>query len=285
MTHALHIRTLGLGLIVSTTMHAQAPPNPSAATFEKSCYGCHSIGGGDKQGPDLKGVGTRRTRAWLATFVASPSTMNAAGDPIATDLFRRFSSQVMPDQALSSEQIESMIDFIDGVSASGQQFVPAGAKLARPVRLGDAALGLRLFTGQNALTNGGPACISCHSIAAIGSLGGGTLGPDLTTLNLRFPDPAVISMLQNPNFPTMNPVFGTRKLTPEEIVQLFALFQSEAARESHTPVMSSVGVLGGQSRFIIAGGIGMLIGLGTINLLWRRRFTGVRDQLVRSMKS
>lgn len=285
-----HVQRLNLvfasALLLSMSvvrLSAQAP-NPAATLFEKSCYSCHSIGGGDKQGPDLKGVGTRRTRDWIKKFVPAPAAMKASGDAIAADLFKRFSPQVMPDQTLAPDQIEQLIAFIDEVSASGRQFIPAGAKLARAVTPRDAALGMRLFNGADKLTNGGPACITCHSVARVGTLGGGTLGPDLTLLNVRFPDPAVISLLQNPNLPTMISVFGTQALTPEEIVRLFALFQSEAAVASHSQILPTGGWIAPGSLFIIYGAVGMLIGLGTIQLLWRRRLSGVREHLIRRTK-
>jgi cytochrome c2 len=274
-------------LVMAPAARAQgaAPaPKPGATTFEKSCYSCHSIGGGDKQGPDLKGVTARRTREWIKKFIPSPATAKSTGDPTAVDLFRRFSPQVMPDQPLSPEQIEEVLQFIEEVSASGQPFVPAGAKLARAVRPTDAALGERLFTGEDRLTNGGPPCISCHSIEGVGSLGGGTLGPDLTTLNVRFADPEVIGLLQNPNFPTMRPVFASSRLTDEEIVRLFALFQREAARVSHAPLAASAGGLGVPARFVLIGGGAMLVGIGAMNLFWRRRLAGIRERLVRRMK-
>jgi mono/diheme cytochrome c family protein len=277
-----------LAIVSSLTLveaHAQAPPSAAATTFEKSCYSCHSIGGGDKMGPDLKALSARRSREWVLRFVASPSAVKNSGDAAAVDLFKRYSPNVMPDQPLAPEQINAVIDLIDEVSASGTQFIPAGAKLARAVRPGDADRGMRLFTGETKLANGGPACISCHSIAGVGALGGGTLGPDLTTLNVRLTDPALIAAMQNPNFPTMVPVFANRALTGEEIVQLFALFQREAANASHDPARGAQSGLGEQSRFIIVGGVGMLIGLGTINLLWRRRLHGVREHLVRRKQS
>lgn len=271
-------------LVAPTAPAAAQAPRPGATTFEKSCYSCHSIGGGDKQGPDLKGVTTRRTHDWLRGFITSPAGMKAKGDPIAADLFKRYSPQVMPDQSLSPEQIEELLGFIDETGASGQPFVPAGAKLARAVTPKDAELGRRLFTGEDALAGGGPACISCHAIDAAGVLGGGTLGPDLTTLNVRFRDPEVIGLLQNPNFPTMRPLFAAGKLTDEEIVKLFALFQREGARVSHAPVATAGGGLGVSSRFLIAGAVGMLLGIAAIDRIWRRRLAGVREHLVRRKK-
>lgn len=285
--------TLLVALTPSTSLWSQAPtpaaapvaaPRPGATTFEKGCYSCHSIGGGDKQGPDLKGLTTRRSHDWIRRFIASPSAVKATGDAAAADLFRRFAPVVMPDQALSPDQIEELIGFIDEISASGQPFVPAGAKLARAVRPADADLGMRLFTGEDRLANGGVACVSCHAIEGAGVLGGGTLGPDLTALNVRFADPEVIGLLQNPNLPTMRPLFAAGKLTDEEIVRLFALFQREGARVSHAPVQTAGGGLGGGTRFVIAGGVVMLGVLIAMDRIWRRRLAGVREHLVRRAK-
>jgi hypothetical protein len=47
------------------------------ALFGTKCYSCHNIGSGDKTGPDLKGVTTRRTKPWLQEFVNTPAAMNA----------------------------------------------------------------------------------------------------------------------------------------------------------------------------------------------------------------
>ena len=44
---------------------------------------------------------------------------------------------------------------------------------------GNDEAGKKLFTGETSFANGGPACMSCHN-AGVGTLGGGSLGPDLT---------------------------------------------------------------------------------------------------------
>src|SRR5207247_4020711 len=55
--------------------------------FQSQCSVCHSIGQGDKMGPDLAGVTARRDRAWLVRYITAPDKMLAEGDPIATALF------------------------------------------------------------------------------------------------------------------------------------------------------------------------------------------------------
>src|ERR1041384_7571494 len=207
-----------VSLVISSAQTQQAP-SPAATLFEKSCYSCHNIGAGDKKGPDLKGVSSRRSREWLQRYIATPATLNRNGDPDAVALFKKFAPEVMPDQAIT-------IALIDDLSKKNEAFVPAGAKLARPIVPSDIDAGHALFTGSTRLTGQGTACISCHNVNGVGRLGGGTLGPDLTAVNTKYKDNELIGILQNPNFPTMKSVFGTRPLNDEEIVQLFAYFQN-----------------------------------------------------------
>lgn len=267
------------GIAFSLAVAAQAQSAAGEALFESKCYSCHNIGSGDKQGPDLKGVTTRRTKDWLHEFINTPATVNARGDPAARELFSRFPSTVMPDQALTAEQIDSILALITDLTNKNQVFVPAGAKLSRAIVPADVNGGWQFFIGRAQLQNGGAACISCHSIKGVGMFGGGTLGPNLTGVNIKYRDPELISILQNPNFPTMLTVFGTHRLNEEEIVQLFALFQSAKLANPMPP--NQAGVITLDPRFFVIGVATMLLALALLNLAWRKRLRGVREELVR----
>ena len=260
-----------------TSAQTQAP-SPAATLFEKSCYSCHNIGGGDKKGPDLKGVTTRRTREWLHQYIASPASMNRNGDPDAVALFKKFAPEVMPDQAIAPEQIDAVLALIDDLSKKNETFVPAGAKLARPIVPSDIDAGLQLFTGRVALNGEGTACISCHNVNGVGRLGGGTLGPDLTAVNTKYKDPELIGILQNPNFPTMKSVFGTRPLADEEIVQLFAYFQN--AQLTQPAAQVNPGVVRLDPWFVVVGFLLALLSMWSFSVIWRNRLQGVREPLV-----
>jgi mono/diheme cytochrome c family protein len=253
-----------------------------SALFEKSCYSCHNIGSGDKKGPDLKGVTTRRSKDWLHEYIGTPAALNRKGDAAATELFKKYSPEVMPDQALSQDQTDSILALIDELTKKNEVFVPAGAKLSRPIGPGDIDAGLQLFTGRRALGGGGTACISCHSTSGVGSLGGGTLGPDLTTANVKYRDPELISILQNPSFPTMKSVFGTRPLTEEEIVQVFAYLQN--AKAAGQAASAPPGLI--LEPWFVAIGFGLAcLGISGLNLVWRKRLRGKREELVRRNRS
>lgn len=42
--------------------------------FASKCSACHTIGKGDKLGPDLAGVSARRERAWIARYTAQATS-------------------------------------------------------------------------------------------------------------------------------------------------------------------------------------------------------------------
>jgi mono/diheme cytochrome c family protein len=270
------------GLIDTTRAQTAAQPagapSPAATLFEKSCYSCHNIGGGDKKGPDLKGVSSRRTREWLRQYIPAPAAMNRSGDPDAISLFKKFAPEVMPDQAITPDQIESLLALIDDLSKKNETFVPAGARLSRAIVPSDIDGGLDLFTGRVALSRQGTACISCHNVNGVGALGGGTLGPDLTGVNTRYKDPELIGILQNPNFPTMKSVFATKPLSDEEIVQLFAYFQNARLTQPSAQVSPAAAPL--DPWFIVTGFALALFSLWAFNVIWRNRLRDVREPLV-----
>ncbi|HUE80647.1 MAG TPA: cytochrome c [Pyrinomonadaceae bacterium] len=273
-------RIAAASILFVTTVGAQAQSAADgSALFSSKCYSCHNIGGGDKQGPDLQGVTTHRTKDWLHEFILRPAAMNSRGDAAARELFRRFSPQVMPDQVLTQAEMNLLLTLIEELSRSGKMFIPEGARLSREIVPSDVNAGLALFTGRASLSAGGTSCMSCHGISGAGVFGGGTLGPDLTAANVRYRDPELIAILQNPNFPTMNSVFNGRPLNDEEIVQLFALFQS--ARQGTVASQTQTGVARIEPRFLLTGVIGLVLALVGMNLIWRKRLRGVREELVR----
>lgn len=278
------------GLIISLALlsvslsltRARAQSSEGAAIFEKSCYSCHNIGGGDKKGPDLKGVTLRQTREWLREFIQSPTAMNRKGDEAATLLFSKYSPEVMPDQSLSSDQIDAILALIDDLSRKNETFVPAGARLSRAIIPSDVDGGYRLFTGRAKLSGGGAACISCHNVNGVGRLGGGTLGPDLTAVSTKYKEPELISILQNPNFPTMKSVFAMRPLTDEEIVQLIAFAHN--AKLANPAAQSQPGLARLDLWFLIIGAAALLVALVGMDRIWKNRLRGVREAIVRRAK-
>jgi mono/diheme cytochrome c family protein len=260
------------GAPASLAQGAAPAARGAAAMFEKQCYSCHNIGGADKKGPDLMNLLKQRDRAWLHRFIESPVTARDSGDPEAAKLFKKYAPEEMPDQMLSPEQIDQILDLIEKHSKTKKPFIPTSGRLARRPTPQDIPAGMRLFTGETKLNKGGPPCISCHTVSRIGTLGGGALGPDLTNLNRRYNEIELASMLKAPAFPTMSKLFADHTLTNEEVVKLYAYLQSVRTRP---PDLREAGM-----RYVSGSTAGVLLLLGAMSFLWRGRLRGVRQSIV-----
>jgi len=101
--------------------YAEARPlvlDPGEYFFQSQCSVCHTIGQGDKMGPDLLGVTARRDRAWLARYITAPDRMLADGDPIALALFEKYQYARMPNLRLSSDEVAAVLSYVEGRGAA-----------------------------------------------------------------------------------------------------------------------------------------------------------------------
>jgi protein SCO1/2 len=81
--------------------------------FGTKCAACHTIGRGDRVGPDLLGVAHARDRAWLARYIQKPDEVLAGGDAIAKALFTAYKGVRMPNLSLSEAEAKALIGFLD----------------------------------------------------------------------------------------------------------------------------------------------------------------------------
>jgi protein SCO1/2 len=101
----------------------KTPPGEGAADrgeylFRTRCAACHTIGGGDRLGPDLLGVAEVRDKSWLNHYVASPDEVLASGDRLATGLFDRFRNVRMPNLRLGEADVDALIGFLEAQSVA-----------------------------------------------------------------------------------------------------------------------------------------------------------------------
>ncbi|MEQ1697442.1 MAG: SCO family protein [Hyphomicrobiaceae bacterium] len=89
---------------------------PGEVLFTKACASCHTIGNGDKVGPDLLDVAARRPKDWLISFISRPDRMFAKGDPIALALMDKFPNVNMPNLGLSESDAADVLAFIEAQS-------------------------------------------------------------------------------------------------------------------------------------------------------------------------
>ena len=254
---------------------APAGAQDAAQFFRQNCTSCHTIGGGRLVGPDLKNVTARRDRAALATFVLGPATAIASGDPYLVQLQQDARGVVMPTiPGLDATLVGKLLDMIDAESALPKsQF--AGVQISeRPFTQTDVDLGRAIFRGGQRLSGGGPACMSCHTVRGLGGLGGGQLGPDLTRVYERLQGrKGLATWLNAPATPTMQGVFGQRRIADTEILPLVAFFES-AARQGGQD--NRAGLL----SFVLLGLGFAAAGIVGLDSAWRTRFRSVRRALV-----
>lgn len=86
--------------------------------FATHCAACHTIGDGDRVGPDLKGVASIRPHDWLAQFIKRPDQMIDAKDPVATTLMAKYKNVRMPNVALGDSDVQEVINYIQARSSS-----------------------------------------------------------------------------------------------------------------------------------------------------------------------
>jgi mono/diheme cytochrome c family protein len=258
-------------LALTAPLLAQDP----AAYFKQNCMSCHTVGGGRLTGPDLKDVTQRRDHQWLVNWLQNPKAVLDGGDPYAQKLLQDSRGVVMPTVAGMNPQLAAqLVDLLDAESKLPRsQF--AGVQISdRPFTPQDVALGMALFTGERRLANGGPPCISCHTMKGMTGLHGGRLGPDLTLVYERLQGRKGLgAWLSAPASPTMAPVFKTTAISGDEIFALTALFANEAQNRGTDDQTALL-------NFFLLGLGGAVIGLVSFDRIWKRRLTGVRRQIV-----
>jgi mono/diheme cytochrome c family protein len=259
-------------LLTPDTSEAQE----AATTFRQNCISCHTIGGGRLVGPDLKNVEERQSRAWLLDFIMDPRGVLASGDTYALNLKDAAGGVIMPPVVgLTRERAEAILDLILAESVlEASQF--AGLDIGdEPFSEADIERGKQIFRGDVHLTNGGPACLSCHTVEGVAALGGGRLGPDLTKVYERLQGRKnLASWLLAPATETMQPIYAKASLTNEEILPLVAYLEAEARIGKEDTTTSQV-------IFLLLGLAGAVLGFVAADAAWSGRLRGVRRPLVR----
>ena len=243
---------------------------------DKTCSACHSIGKGPLVGPDLKGVTTRRPHDWLEQWITAPDAVLAKKDPYAEKLLHEFHDVQMPNLGLSKTDVDNILAYLETTASGGaaESAAPATEAAAAPAPKGNADLGKELFTGVVRYQNGGPPCMACHSTGGIGALGGGALGPDLTTVAQRFGGPAALDgFIAGLPTPTMKAVWSQHPLTPEERANVVAFLAGQAGLATRTAADAW--------QLIGLTVLGVLILLGLAGFIWQNRLKyGVRRPMM-----
>ena len=252
---------LGLLLTCGALVLFSSPASAQSGEelFKKTCAACHTIGEGNRVGPDLKGVTERRSEEWLIKFIKSSQTMINEGDPVAVKLFNEFNKTPMPDAPHTDAEIKEILAFIKGGATS------SGAAMAVEATPEAIALGGDIFQGVKRLKNGGAACNSCHHVKNDAVIGGGVLAKDLTTVFSAMGAPGVEAVLGSPPFPVMAAAYKDNPITKEEAAALIAFLQ-HADKQHAFQQPRDYGM-----NLVASGSGGFVVLMVLYGVLWRRR--------------
>jgi mono/diheme cytochrome c family protein len=260
-------------------LHGVALAQEVPQYFRQNCSSCHTIGGGRLTGPDLKGVLERKDRPWLSRFIQNPKALIDSGDPYAVQLQQEARGVVMPTvSGMSPERAEALLDLIEAESKlEKSQFM--GLQIPdTPFSAADIAKGENLFLGHVAFKNAGPACVSCHTTIGLPGLSGGRLAPDLSKVFERLEGrKGLASWLVAPPTTTMQPVFKDHPMEPDEVLALVA-FLENTARQGGEDVSPA------RMNFFLLGLGGTAVALVGFDLAWKRRFRGVRREMIAAQR-
>jgi len=252
-----------------------AATDPVIELYVSKCSSCHSVGSGDRVGPDLADVGSRRERAWLERMIQTPSSM-LASDADARQLLTRYGNIKMPDQGLTDDQVAGLIDLITRCSLEPCTLSGTFVPVTEATEF-DIALGEELFFGHEPLLNGAVPCLSCHTVQGTKSLiPGGTLAMDLTHTYARLGDEGLDAALKSPAFLLMNKIYSDHPLDATEAFALRA-FLHEANRVEPEPTRAA--------SLPLFGILGAGLVLAILNAFWARRLRGVRQPLTQRART
>jgi protein SCO1 len=89
-----------------------------AYLFRTRCRSCHTLGDGDRLGPDLAGVTSARPRAWLHRWIREPDRMIAERDPTAVALMTRYRNVPMPALGLNEAEADAILEYLERSDAA-----------------------------------------------------------------------------------------------------------------------------------------------------------------------
>lgn len=243
--------------------------------FGNTCAGCHGVDASGGMGPSLKSN----------TFVRS----NSESDLVAFVTKGRPGTAMPPkggNSSLTTEDLEAIVAYLKSLNggttggattATTATTHPATTTATGATTKGDVEIGKDLFRGSSRLANGGPPCMSCHSVAGVGALGGGELGPSLDGAAQKYGgETGLAAWLAAPASQTMKPIFTSKPMTDQERADI-ATFLSAGSLATR----STAGTL---KLFAIALA-GAIILFALTGFIWTgRRLRGVRTPLVTAAK-
>jgi len=175
--------------------------------FNRSCTTCHTIGQGDRIGPDLAGVKDRHDHDWLVRWIDDPIGMSQT-DPIAKELVAKWKNIPMSDAMIDPPQVEEVLAYIDWASAAGG----VGVANEPPMELDEAqfAQAKQIYFDR---------CAGCH-----GTLRAGATGPNIQPARTTVIGTTAIKAILNNGLPGGMPPWGRMGILNQDEINLMASY-------------------------------------------------------------
>ncbi len=292
--HAVAV-LLAVGLLSTPPAGAET----GKETFAKMCVSCHAPDGGGVPalGPNLTddcflhGASEAEIRAVVANGSPTNPMMIGFEPQIGVESVQAVAQYV---HGLIGTNVEGGRECQEAGSDAGAKAgaVPspkaaapkaaapkaAAAKAAAPALEGDIDRGSKLFQGLIRFENGGPSCISCHTVRNDAVISGGTLGKDITEKVTVASGAMVGGFVQSK--PVMQKAFADSPLTEQEQADLAAFLADTYEQGQSMPGDTGI-------KLALSGVAGTVLLLGLYTMLWgrRKRFSVNRDIYDRQIKS
>jgi len=222
------------GLAILLFLIAPVAAQDAAAgeqAYAAACAGCHGADGSGVTGafPPLADNPGALDTAYVSDVIknglSGPITVNGVDYDATMPPFGNLSDGDVADiAAFLSTNFQTQPTDTPTTTLAPAQPPPAGA--------GDADRGEDLFLGSTGFESGGTACQACHTAGGRGSLGGQSMGPDLTSVLDRFGgEQGLIGVLGAPAFPVMRELYADKPFTDQEKADLAAFFSRESTEE------------------------------------------------------
>jgi mono/diheme cytochrome c family protein len=222
-----------------------------AEIYESNCARCHQSDGLGQPGtyPPLAGNPDAGDHDYVVVVVAD----GLEGKEIMGVSY----DSAMPAFAnrLSAEEIDQVSAYVVELSGgSGATPTPTTTVPAGPA---SGSAGEDLFTGSTRLTNGGTACIACHTAGEYNGLGGPTMAFSLDGIVETFGTAGFVAAITDPLVDPMIAVFNDHPITEQEANNLAAYLETTNVDDSGSiPVdlLVTIGLVGFVVLMLITAG-------------------------------
>lgn len=124
-------------LIISPTVTFSQDLAAGEKLFKINCASCHKVTDQKLVGPGLKGVAGRvpqPAEAWLIKWIKNSQAVVKSGDAYANKIFTEYNKSVMPSQALSDDEIKSVLAYIANPPVDAKATAKSTDNAAAPVK-------------------------------------------------------------------------------------------------------------------------------------------------------